>query len=261
MQTKFYRARQQQRMIASLAERMRDWISENIQADKYDYKSKSGRQQSYKDFFIFHKEHDPELNEKSVRSIHQPTLEKVWAELERDVTEIKNTPRIKATKPAYDSTLNNDPNNKGMTADPKPQKQVIEAGTEPLGGAANNTLVDHSADSVGSFFSGMWGMAQIYYVELPDMTEEKRLKLGNSFLPFFRQYFPTEGKLFTAMSIMSGIFIMMPEIQECRRKRAENKANKEKISAKNPNETPTEPKTIVEKITQKRTDGTDAPKD
>ena len=139
-------------MIASLAERMRDWISENIQADKYDYKSKSGRQQSYKDFFIFHKEHDQELNEKSVRSIHQPTLEKVWAELERDVTEIKNTPRIKATKPAYDSTLNNDPNNKGMTADPKPQKQVIEAGTEPLGGAANNTLVDHSADSVGSFF-------------------------------------------------------------------------------------------------------------
>ena len=54
---------------------------------------------------------------------------------------------------------------------------------------------------------------------------------------------------------------MMPEIQECRRIRAENKANKEKISAKNPNETPTEPKTLAEKITQKRTDGTDAPKD
>ena len=249
-------------MIPSLAERMRAWISEKIESDTYDYKSKSGRQQSYKEFFSFHKQLDETLNEKSVRSIHQPTLEKIWAELERDPADIKNTPRTTATKPRYNSSLNNDPNNKGMTADPQPQKNIIEPNTEPPVGAANNTLVDHDAESVGSFFSGMWSMVQLYYTELPDMTDQKRLKIGNAFLSFFRQYFPTEGKLFTAMSIMSGAFLMMPEIQECRKKRAEKKAKAEKKKAADPNNELPPPRSKAEKLTSSKiTDGADAPKD
>ena len=198
--------------MMTLADRMREHIDKSINDNAYDYKVKSARQQSQKDFFSNNIKEDPTLNEKSVKSIHQRTLKEVWKNRGFEVKEIENSPKLKTTKNKFDKGMNQPP----ITANPTENPIITEETPQPPTtlDLADNSVVLHSPESVGAFFYSAWCMGQVAEPELPDLAEKKQLQLGKMYKPIFDQYFPTQGKLNGLMTAFMSLGLIAPEIKE-----------------------------------------------
>ena len=229
----------------TLADRMREHIDTAINENKYDYKVKSARQESQKDFFSNNIKEDPALNEKSVKSIHQRTLKEVWTNRGFDVKEIENSPKLKTTKNKFDKGMNQPP----ITADPKENPIITEDTPQPPTtlDLADSSVVLHTPESVGAFFYSAWCMGQVAEPELPDLAEKKQLQLGKMYKPIFDQYFPTQGKLNGLMTAFMSLGLVAPEIKKGlsnRKARHEREKNEEQnIKTQKPDTPKEKPKT------------------
>ena len=229
-------------MPTSLADQMREHINTCIDENTFDYKVKSDRIKSQETFFS----NNPEANQKSIKSIHQRILREVWTSRGYEKTEVENTPKTHATKNQFDPKMNETP----MNANPKEQDMITAQTpqTSPLD-TTDNTRIVHTPESVGSFFQAAWSVLQIPVQDLPELSAEKELRLGNIYKPIFDQYFATQGKLNVLMTIFMTVGTVAPEINEARKIRAK-RLKAEKLSSDN-KETKTQEQIKADETIQK----------